>query len=541
MNAMNSVRPPPPTAHFSGPFISNYSAYQQFSPTTAQNPISPFLVPNHSSVGNTRNGTYSTGIIDSYQTKAHNTHNAILSAAVNSCSIASQSGLTTTSSRSPSLHSSDSSSMISSGPFSSPTISSESAEQQTKSLMRSLKSPNDINRRNDVNDTNIVSTGIKRKSPESPELNDNDNNVYKLPFGKEGSRKHRILKPPNISIIEPNKSISMLFDSAPLSAPPIPVVRREEFLKRISDSDIVSYSNQPIVEPNCQSSSGFTSYPHQRRKSVPQTSSHKSLTTLTAKENSIRDNHYLSPNENSAPNEEHNHLQYPIYFQKGSIIQLGNGKVKPVEEMSTQDFIESATRSPDLCADCSEVVKMEDKIKSFSVLLSFSVGRNKVPVTVEAPLEHPFFVFHKGWSSCSPERSLIRYGLKCRKLKIGDICVSLTPKSSTPMSTISTKSQDKMTEESNSKKTKSILSNHNIKANSTPLSLVKCSAQASNLNTDQTKPIELLESRVDDSLPKVPISSSMSSSMSSPIVKPEKRIRRHSAPHITEPEPSKAS
>jgi hypothetical protein len=439
--------------------------------------------------------------------------------------------------------------MISSGPFSSPTISSESAEQQTKSLMRSikdtLKSPNDINRRNDANDMNIVS-GIKRKSPESPELNDNDNNIYKLPFGKEGSRKHRILKPPNISIIEPNKSVQMLFDSAPLSAPPIPAVRREEFLKRISDSDIVSYSNQPIVEPNCQSSSGFTSYSHQRRKSVPQTSSHKSLTTLTAKENSICDNHYLSPNENSAPNVEHNHLQYPIYFQKGSIIQLGSGKVKPVEEMSTQDFIESASRSPDLCADCSEVVKMEDKIKSFSVLLSFSVGRNKVPVTVEAPLEHPFFVFHKGWSSCSPDRSLIRYGLKCRKLKVGDICVSLTPKLSTPISTISTKSQNKMTEELNSNKTKSILSNHNIKANSTPLSLVKCSAQASNL--DETKPNELLESRVDrvdvrvdvrvdDSLPKVPISSSVIS----PIVKSEKRLRRHSAPDISEPEPSKAS
>jgi hypothetical protein len=103
-----------------------------------------------------------------------------------------------------------------------------------------------------------------------------------------------------------------------------------------------------------------------------------------------------------------------------------------------------------------------------------------------------------------------------------------------------------MTEELNSNKTKSILSNHNIKANSTPLSLVKCSAQASNL--DETKPNELLESRVDrvdvrvdvrvdDSLPKVPISSSVIS----PIVKSEKRLRRHSAPDISEPEPSKAS
>ena len=49
-------------------------------------------------------------------------------------------------------------------------------------------------------------------------------------------------------------------------------------------------------------------------------------------------------------------------------------------------------------------------------------------VTVEAMMEHPFFVFGQGWSSCSPERTMQRYGLACQKLSVGDVCISLTHK-----------------------------------------------------------------------------------------------------------------
>ena len=41
-------------------------------------------------------------------------------------------------------------------------------------------------------------------------------------------------------------------------------------------------------------------------------------------------------------------------------------------------------------------------------------------------MEHPFFVFGRGWSSCSPERTRQRYGLHCFRLVVGDICISLT-------------------------------------------------------------------------------------------------------------------
>jgi len=52
-----------------------------------------------------------------------------------------------------------------------------------------------------------------------------------------------------------------------------------------------------------------------------------------------------------------------------------------------------------------------------------------VQITVEAPVEHPFFVYGKGWSSVRPDMSSIRYQLACHSLLVDDLCASLTLKS----------------------------------------------------------------------------------------------------------------
>ena len=45
---------------------------------------------------------------------------------------------------------------------------------------------------------------------------------------------------------------------------------------------------------------------------------------------------------------------------------------------------------------------------------------------MEVSLDHPFFVYGQGWASCHPEMSLKKFGLKCQRLQVGDICISLT-------------------------------------------------------------------------------------------------------------------
>ncbi|KAK7070150.1 Ataxin 1 [Halocaridina rubra] len=65
-------------------------------------------------------------------------------------------------------------------------------------------------------------------------------------------------------------------------------------------------------------------------------------------------------------------------------------------------------------------------------LFMFSSFPCSMRVSVEASLDHPFFVFHSGWSSCSPELTEKKYNLKVRKLQVGDVCVSLTKKEPEP-------------------------------------------------------------------------------------------------------------
>lgn len=44
---------------------------------------------------------------------------------------------------------------------------------------------------------------------------------------------------------------------------------------------------------------------------------------------------------------------------------------------------------------------------------------------MEVSLDHPFFVYGQGWASCNPEMSMKMFGLKCQRLQVGDICISL--------------------------------------------------------------------------------------------------------------------
>lgn len=52
-------------------------------------------------------------------------------------------------------------------------------------------------------------------------------------------------------------------------------------------------------------------------------------------------------------------------------------------------------------------------------------------VELESTVDHPFFVYGRGWASCKPERTLARYGLHVSRLQVGDVCVSLVARKHT--------------------------------------------------------------------------------------------------------------
>nr|XP_006002926.1 PREDICTED: ataxin-1 isoform X3 [Latimeria chalumnae] len=118
----------------------------------------------------------------------------------------------------------------------------------------------------------------------------------------------------------------------------------------------------------------------------------------------------------------------PPYFMKGSIIQLANGELKKVEDLKTEDFIQSAEISSELKIDSSTVERIEDSHNPGFAVIQFAVGEHRAQVSVEVLVEYPFFVFGQGWSSCCPSRTTQLFDLPCSKLSVGDVCISLTLK-----------------------------------------------------------------------------------------------------------------
>lgn len=115
-------------------------------------------------------------------------------------------------------------------------------------------------------------------------------------------------------------------------------------------------------------------------------------------------------------------------FTKGSLIMLGTGGLKPIEDLKTTDFFESAEVSKQLCLETSKIAKIQELPSSAVSLIGFAVDNYESEVLVEKPSDHPFFIYEQGWASCKPHLTLSRYGLQCKQLKIGDVCIFLSDK-----------------------------------------------------------------------------------------------------------------
>uniref|UniRef100_A0A1B6E312 AXH domain-containing protein n=1 Tax=Clastoptera arizonana TaxID=38151 RepID=A0A1B6E312_9HEMI len=136
----------------------------------------------------------------------------------------------------------------------------------------------------------------------------------------------------------------------------------------------------------------------------------------------------LPPAEVQTPVTTNNNSPTPS-FNKGSLIQLSNGDLKRVEDMTTEDFVLSAERSPALRLDPSTVVRIEPSSTNKNInVLTLSYGEHRTQIEFESSEDHPYFVYGQGWASCNPDKTLAIYGLRCRRLQVGDICISLSPR-----------------------------------------------------------------------------------------------------------------
>lgn len=70
----------------------------------------------------------------------------------------------------------------------------------------------------------------------------------------------------------------------------------------------------------------------------------------------------------------------PPYFTKGSIIQLADGELKRVEDLKTEDFIQSAEISSELKIDSSTVERIDSSHTPNSAIIQFAVGEHRSQV-----------------------------------------------------------------------------------------------------------------------------------------------------------------
>ncbi|CAH2091014.1 unnamed protein product [Euphydryas editha] len=120
-------------------------------------------------------------------------------------------------------------------------------------------------------------------------------------------------------------------------------------------------------------------------------------------------------------------------FCRGALIRLDDGTLRRVEEMRTEDFV-STECTDDLALTQCTLLRLDERGDRLALTLTYD--RNRSQVELETTVEHPFFVYGRGWASCKPERTLARYGLRVQRLQVGDVCVSLVErKHKTPTTT----------------------------------------------------------------------------------------------------------
>ena len=213
---------------------------------------------------------------------------------------------------------------------------------------------------------------------------------HKVPSGKEGSRKHRILltRPPDIATEAAygqakGRAQSMKGEEELAS-------KRTKYMTSSmgASASVSSSPTDPHVflaphalGPGPPASTGH--YAHHNTANSTTTispSSSSSATTSPTSSQAARTPESAGASPGSGGSNLPPHLHYPPHFIKGSIIQLANGDLKRVEDLQTEDFVSSAQVSADLKVDSSTVVRIEEHPELGIATLGFSVGEHRVQV-----------------------------------------------------------------------------------------------------------------------------------------------------------------
>lgn len=323
----------------------------------------------------------------------------------------------------------------------SPTSPTRGSNQAINGSLRSPSSPKELPR-SDQN--SAFSTSGKRKSETV-----SSSNVSSI-------MRNRLTRPPDIAIR--NSDHSFLREQVPLSAPPTQTQFKEMSIQQwMAQRNVNGEISVPIATPlsappipDDERGERHFNYPrfsssfarssderpgHEARdfsvaaaRTIRKTSSleSESMDGMVSKSDEGSPSTTASSGTPPASTTRMNEAEKLFFrYQKGNIIQLADKSLKKIEDMKTQDFLSCVASSPDLVLSSSTIVEIEMR-NSISAFITFSFGKKAEKSKVEVPLDYPFFVYHQGWSSCSPDRTKKMHQLETRLLSVGDDCIILS-------------------------------------------------------------------------------------------------------------------
>ncbi|KAG7477951.1 hypothetical protein MATL_G00075040 [Megalops atlanticus] len=107
------------------------------------------------------------------------------------------------------------------------------------------------------------------------------------------------------------------------------------------------------------------------------------------------------------------------HFRRGSLIDLGGGRLKRVEDLQTEDFLLCPNPGPDVHLSTCTILLISPSPDSAFTHLQVLLPDHSTQELPEVLAEYPFFVRNRGWSSCCPQRTAQVYGLRCHQLRVG--------------------------------------------------------------------------------------------------------------------------
>lgn len=192
---------------------------------------------------------------------------------------------------------------------------------------------------------------------------------FKVPSGKEGSLKHRILTRPEPSRGAHKKSSSSSSARASHSNATNALLPPPSS----SPSSSASLCSTPMTTSNQVHKNGLTT-----ASGLSDSAPAAILNTNHTSSNSYSNNSY---NKSSSSGGDCGTNTILPKFIKGSLIQLADGSTKKVEDMQTEDFISCVENSTTMRIDPSTVVRIQEsthKKGMTTVTLSYGEQRNQV-------------------------------------------------------------------------------------------------------------------------------------------------------------------